>query len=112
MPTNTVVPLAAPVSDSITPRTNVTVSAPSDWTHAVNAPSGSVRAQDVPTAQWVTHPRDAAESSASRAMRLLPTPAAPQITIPDEPLSDSAASMSRISSKRPVNGHANRTYTG
>jgi hypothetical protein len=42
-------------------------------------------------------------------MRLLPTPAAPQITIPDEPLSDRAASISRISVKRPVNGHANRT---
>jgi len=39
----------------------------------------------------------------------LPTPAAPQITIPDELGSDNAASMSRISSERPVNGHANRT---
>jgi len=70
---------------------------------------GSVRAQDVPTAQWVTHPRDAADSSASRAMRLFPTPAAPQITIPDDLVSDNAASMSRISSERPVNGHVNRT---
>ena len=82
-----------------------------DRTHAVKAPSGSPRAQDVPTAQWVRIPATA-ESSASRAMRLLPTPAAPQITIPDEPRSDIAASMSRISFERPVNGHVNRTLQG
>jgi hypothetical protein len=71
-----------------------------------------VRAEDVPTTQWITQPRDEAADSASRAMRLLPTPAAPQITMPDEPGSDSAASMRRISSERPVNGHANRTNPG
>ena len=53
--------------------------------HEARAPSGSVRAEDVPIAQWVTHPRAAAADSASRAIRLFPTPAAPQITIPENP---------------------------
>jgi hypothetical protein len=83
-----------------------------DCAQAVNAPSGSVRADDVPTTQWVTDPREAAAESASRAIRLFPIPAAPQITTPDKPGSDSAASTSRISFERPVNGHDNRTGTG
>jgi hypothetical protein len=49
--------------------------------------------------------------SASRAIRLFPTPAAPQITIPDAIASESAASMSPISAERPVQGHINRIYT-
>ena len=56
-------------------------------------------------------PFDAAEWSASRAIRLFPTPAAPQITIPDAIASESAASMSPISAERPVQGHVNRIYT-
>jgi hypothetical protein len=85
-------------------------SVPPDCAHAVNAPSGSVRAEDVPTAQWVTHPRAAAADSASRAIRLFPTPAALQITMPDAPGSDIAASMSRISSERPVSVHVGRMH--
>jgi hypothetical protein len=35
----------------------------------------------------------------------LPTPAAPQIAIPETSEAEMAASMARISSERPVNGH-------
>ena len=76
-----------------------------------SAPSGIDRADDVPTTQRSSYPCDAAEFSASRATRLLPTPAAPQTTIPDESESEIAASMSRCSFERPVNGHVNRTHT-
>jgi hypothetical protein len=39
---------------------------------------------------------------------LLPTPAAPQTTIPDESGADMAASTIRSSSERPVSGHLRR----
>ena len=51
----------------------------------------------------------AAAASASRATLLFPTPAAPETTIPATSAPDSAASMIRISSEGPVNGHAKRT---
>ena len=74
-----------------------------------DAPRERFRADDVPAAQRVSHPTDAAHNSASRASRLFPTPAAPQTTIPDRSWSDIAASMIRNSSVRPVNGHMKRT---
>ena len=75
--TTTVVPPGAAVSDSITPRTNSTVSVTPDCAHAVKAPSGSVRAEDVPTAHRPSHPCDTAADKPSRAIRLFPTPAGP-----------------------------------
>jgi hypothetical protein len=59
----------------------------------------------VPTARRPSHPRDTAADNASRAIRLFPTPAAPQITIPETSEAKMAASTARISSERPVNGH-------
>ena len=80
-----------------------------DCAHAVKAPSGIARAEDVPTAHRPSHPCDAATDNASRAIRLLPTPAAPQTTIPETSEAKMAASIARISSERPINGHDNRT---
>ena len=80
-----------------------------DCAHAVKAPSGIARAEDVPTAHRTSHPRDAAADNASRAIRLLPTPAAPQTTIPETSEAEMAASIVRISSERPINGHDKRT---
>ena len=80
-----------------------------DPAHVAKAPRGSVRAEDVPTAQRTSHPFKAADESASRAIRLFPTPAAPQMTIPERSEADIAASMSRISSERPVSGHVKST---
>jgi hypothetical protein len=97
------------VSESIIPRTSWRGSAAADGAHEAKAPRGNPRADDVPTAHRVSHPFDASDDSASRAMRLFPTPAEPQTTIPDESGSDNAAWIIRISSERPVSGHAKRT---
>jgi hypothetical protein len=94
------------VSASITSLTSCRLSLPVRPTHAAKAPNGTDRAADVPTTQRTSHPVKPA--SASRAMRRLPTPDAPQTTIPDRSGSDIAALKSRISSARPVNGHAKR----
>ena len=83
-----------------------------DGVHAVKAPSGSVRAEDVPTAHRVWRPRDAAADKASRVIRLFPTPAAPETTIPETSDATMAAPIRRISSERPVNGHDTRTKKG
>ena len=80
-------------------------------TQAANAPRGSARADAVATAQCVVQPASAACARASRAMRLLPTPAAPCSTTPDESGSDIAACMAASSSLRPVSGHVRRTQT-
>src|SRR5215211_1170578 len=98
-------PGGAAVSDSTTPRTNATVSAAPTGAHAVNAPSGIARADEAPTVQRVSQPRAAAAVNASRAIRLFPTPAAPQMSIPPTPGVEMAASMERISELRPVSGH-------
>ena len=82
------------VSDSITPRTNWSMSVPAELAHGARAPSGSSRADDVPTVQRISHPSAAADESASRAIRLLPTPAAPLTTIPDELGADTAFRLS------------------
>src|ERR1700752_5266338 len=103
-PTITEVPRGADVSDSITPPTSWRLSLLPE-VHGAKAPSGSARADDVATAHRHSRPFEAAESSASLANLLFPTPAAPPITIPEEPRSDMAASMTRNSSARPVNGH-------
>jgi hypothetical protein len=76
----------------------------------VNAPRGMSRAEDVPTVQRVSQPRRAAAVKASRAIRLLPTPAAPKTSTPETPEAEMAASMVRISSVRPINGHNNLTH--
>ena len=82
---------------------------PPDPAHGANAPRGSLRADVVPTAQRGSKPWDAADDSASRAIRLFPTPAGPLTRIPATPGSDMAATMVRISSERPINGHVKRT---
>ena len=108
-PTTTLAPGRAAVSDSITPRSNCTVSVASDGAQLVNAPSGIARAEDVPTVHRVSHPADAAAYSASRVVRLFPTPSAPQTSTPETSGAARAASMVRVSSERPINGHDNRT---
>ena len=105
---HTVAPLGAQVSDSITPRTSCRLSPPAGPTHELNAPNGRARAELVATTHRTTQPVEAAQAVASRAIRLLPTPAAPLTTIPLQSRSDNAASMSRISFDRPVSGHPNR----
>src|SRR5260370_39098766 len=104
------VPGDAQVSDSMTPRTTCKVSATVDPTQAANAPSGTARADDVPTAHRVSHPVDAAAARPSRTMRLFPTPAAPLTTIPDASEPQSAPLISRNSSEPPVHGHQRCTY--
>ncbi|MDT5186318.1 MAG: hypothetical protein QOI29_4476, partial [Mycobacterium sp.] len=47
--------------------------------------------------------------NASRAIRLFPTPAAPQIRMPEASEAEMAASIVRISSERPINGNDKRT---
>src|SRR6476659_5918122 len=109
-PTTTLVPEDAAVSDSITPRSNCTVSVTPDGAHPVKAPRGMARAEDVPTVQRVSHPFDAAADNASRAIRVFPTPSAPQRRMPGTSEAEIAASMVRISSERPINGQDKRTY--
>ena len=102
------VPLGAEVSDSITPRTSCRLSPPDGPAHDLKAPNGRARAEFVATTHRTSHPFEAAEVIASRAIRLFPTPAAPLTTIPLQSRSDRAASISRISFDRPVSGHPNR----
>ena len=80
-----------------------------DGAHAVNAPSGIARAEDEPTVQRVSQPRDAAAANVSRAIRLLPTPSAPHTRMPETVEAEMAVSMDRSSPERPINGHDNRT---
>ncbi len=80
--------------------------------HETKAASGSARADEVATAQRVAHPLEVAKVSASRAIRLFPTPAEPQTMIPEESGSDMAVSMTRNSSARPVSGHLECTHKG
>ena len=108
-PMTTPTPEGAAVSDSTTPRNNATLSVTPDGAHAANAPSGMDLADDAPTVHRVSLPCDAATDNASRAMRLFPTPAAPQTTIPPTSGAEIAASMARISALRPVSGHDRRT---
>src|SRR5262249_10802734 len=77
-------------------------------THDLNAPNGRARAELVATTHRTSQPLDPAEIVASRAIRLLPTPAAPRTTIPEQSRSANAASMSRISLDLPVSGNVNR----
>lgn len=100
-------PSGAEVSDSITPRTCCRLSPPVAPTHELKAPNGRPRAELVATTHRTSHPVDAAEVIASRAIRLFPTPTAPHTTIPAQSRSDNAASISRISFDRPVSGHVN-----
>src|ERR1700733_4427203 len=110
-PSTTVLPGDEEVSEAIALRTNSRLSSPVDSAHEESAPSGIDRAEDVPTIHRTSHPCDLAELSASRAIRLFPTPAVPQTTTPAESESKIAASMSRCSFERPVNGHVNRAHT-
>ncbi len=100
----------AAVSESITPHTSCRLSSPTNPGHDASAPSGMPRPHDVPTTQRTSQPPAAAPTRVSRAIRLFPTPAEPLITTPDASGSASAASMSRISSPRPTNGHVNRMH--
>src|ERR1700722_16247161 len=110
-PSTTVLPGDEEVSEAIALRINPRLSSPADSVHEESAPSGIDRAEDVPTIHRTSHPCDPAELSASLAIRLLPTPAAPQTTTPARSEAKIAASMSRCSLERPVNGHVNRTRT-
>src|ERR1700757_30531 len=110
-PSTTVLPGDEEVSEAIALRINPRLSSPAGSAHDDSAPNGIDRAEDVPTIHRASHPWDPAELSASRAMRLLPTPAAPHTTTPAESESKIAASMSRCSFERPVHGHVNRTRT-
>ena len=77
--------------------------------YTLKAPSGIACAEDDPTVHRVSQPSDAARASTSRAIRLFPTPDAPQMRTPATSEAEIAASMVRISSERPINGHDNRT---
>ncbi len=68
--------------------------------------SCSARAEAVATAHRVSAPRRCAAASASRANRLLPTPAAPASTIPAGPFRRQISPLITLSSSaRPVSGH-------
>src|SRR6478672_8694127 len=107
MPTTTARPSGAQVSDSITPRTSCRLSPPAGPAHDLKAPNGRARAELVATTHRTSHPVDAAEIVASRAIRLFPTPTAPHTTIPqrtawsqgirqvDEPLDERASPFAR-----------------
>src|ERR1700761_1069602 len=110
-PSTTVLPGDDDVSEAMALRIKSRVSSRADSAHEDSAPNGIDRAEDVPTIHRTSQPCDPKELSASRAIRLLPTPAAPQTTIPAESEPKIAASMSRCSLERPVNGHVNRTHT-
>ena len=92
------------------PSPNRSMPVSADPTQSLTAPSGSARAEVVPTSQRTSHPREEKSESASRARRLFSTPGAPQMTVPDESRSDTADSISRNSSERPVSGHRKRTH--
>src|ERR1700684_112843 len=110
-PSTTVAPGDEEVSEAIALRINSRLSSPARSAHEESAANGIDRAEDVPTIHRTSHPCDPAELSASRAIRLFPTPAAPQTTTPAESESKIAASMSRRFFERPVKGHVNRTDT-
>lgn len=99
----------AAVSESINPRTRDTVSVVLVDIHAVKAPNGMPRADDVPTTQRVSQPRDGFPDRAARASLLFPTPGTPRTTMPDISGAVMASSIWRISSERPVSGHDKRT---
>jgi hypothetical protein len=93
----------------MTPRTSSNVLAPSSPIHEAKAPSGRLRAADVPTAHRVSQSLDIAEDNTSLASRLFPTPAAPDTIIPGQSAADMAAAIASISTVRPVSGHDKRT---
>ena len=76
---------------------------------AVKAPSGMALAEDAPAVQRASNPCDATADNASRAIRLFPTPSAPQMRTPPTSEAVIAASIVRICSERPINGHDKRT---
>ena len=92
---------AAPVSPSVT-----------IGSRGASAPNGSPAADRVPVAQAVTIPERSASSTASRASRVLPTPAGPARRAPREDGTDSRSPRRRNSGPRPVNGHSGRMPTG
>src|SRR6202035_5843293 len=92
-PSTTVLPGDEEVSEAMALRINSRLSSPADSAHEESAPNGIERAEDVPTIHRISQPCDPAELSASRAIRLLPTPAAPQSTTPAKSESKSGTSM-------------------
>ena len=81
---------------------------PSRWpAHCAKTPSGTDWAATVPATQCTAQPRSAAAAAASRANRVLPTPAEPAITTPAYASSaQSTPAMTLSSSARPVSGQA------
>jgi len=80
--TNTGAPLGDAVIAVIALPTNCSGLPSSRSAHCANAPSGTDWAAGVPAAQRTAQPRSAAMAIASRASRVLPTPAEPTITTP------------------------------
>lgn len=104
----------APASNaSLAWRTNLAGSGPTTPNVAANAPNGNTRADAVATAHRVSAPRCSAAASASRANRVLPTPAGPASTTPAGPSRRRVSPPIRPSSStRPVNGHPCGTPEG
>src|SRR3984885_11338642 len=92
-PSTTVLSGDEEVSEAMALRINSRLSSPADSAHEESAPNGIERAEDVPTIHRISQPCDPAELSASRAIRLLPTPAAPQTTTPARLETKNEASM-------------------
>jgi hypothetical protein len=76
-----------------------------DVEHAGEGTEGQRPAALLPRAQTTVAPRPPGTASASRASRVLPTPAEPATTIPAAP-GRIAAAILRSSSSRPVSGHS------
>src|ERR1700736_3215182 len=83
-PRITVLPGDDEVNEAITPRTNSRLSWTAGTAHEESAANGIDRAEDVPIIQRTSYSFGGIALSASRAIRLFPTPAAPQTTTPDE----------------------------
>jgi hypothetical protein len=95
------------MSPSMVSRTRRSGSGPKSLATSAKAPRGTLRADAVPTIQWRRAPGGPQVATASRAMRVLPTPAAPDNTIPRaRAVAPSVASaINRSSSDRPTMGH-------
>ncbi len=103
--TSTGAPFGDAVTLAITLLTSCSGSPSSRSAHCAHAPSGIDRAARVPVTQRTAQPRSAARAIASRASRVLPTPAEPEITTPTYGLSgQNASAMTLSSSARPVSG--------
>jgi len=95
------------MSQLITSRTRRRGSGPKSVAMSAKAPSGTLHADAVPTIQCRRAPRGPQPATASRATRVLPTPAAPDNTIPvaRSAAGRVASAITASSSERPISGH-------